>query len=119
MSSPRNTTIYALTITSILMLAGCMMVGPDYSRPSVKVADQYKTSAQTEFTESLGENSNKILDPVEWWQSFNDPTLNALLKQATAQNLTLQQTALRIYQLQAQLGVSDASLLPTAALSAS
>ena len=115
----RNTTAYLLTTTSILMLAGCMMVGPDYSRPPVKTGDQYKSSAQTEFTESLGENSNKILDPVEWWQSFNDPTLNALLKQATAQNLTLQQTALRIYQLQAQLGVSDAALLPSASLSAS
>ena len=95
------------------------MVGPDYSRPPVKAVDQYKSSTQTEFTESLGENSNKILDPVEWWQSFNDPTLNALLKQATAQNLSLQQTALRIYQLQAQLGVSDATLLPSANLSAS
>jgi NodT family efflux transporter outer membrane factor (OMF) lipoprotein len=119
MPLPRNTTAYALTTASILMLAGCMMVGPDYSRPPVKAVDQYKSSTQTEFTESLGENSNKILDPVEWWQSFNDPTLNALLKQATAQNLTLQQTALRIYQLQAQLGVSDAALLPSLNLSAS
>ena len=95
------------------------MVGPDYSRPPVKAVDQYSSTKQTEFTESLGENSNKILDPVEWWKGFNDPTLNALLKQATAQNLTLQQTALRIYQLQAQLGISDAALLPSANLSAS
>ena len=119
MPSPRKAITHALMITGILMLAGCTMVGPDFARPPVKAADQYKSSAQTEFTESLGENSNKILDPVEWWQSFNDPTLNTLLKQATAQNLTLQQTALRIYQLQAQLGVSDAALLPTVNLSAS
>ena len=115
----RITHLFALAAASSLMLAGCMMVGPDYARPEVKAVEQYKSSTQTEFTESLGENSNKILDPVEWWQSFNDPTLNALLKQATAQNLSLQQTALRIYQLQAQLGVSDAALLPSASLSAS
>ena len=119
MPLPRNTITHALIISGTLMLAGCMMVGPDFARPPVKAVDQYKSTAQTEFTESLGENSNKILDPVEWWKSFNDPTLNALLKQATAQNLTLQQTALRIYQLQAQLGVSDAALLPSANLSAS
>lgn len=119
MPLPRNTITHALIISGTLMLAGCMMVGPDFARPPVKAVDQYKPTAQTEFTESLGENSNKILDPVEWWKSFNDPTLNALLKQATAQNLTLQQTALRIYQLQAQLGVSDAALLPSANLSAS
>lgn len=114
----RNSTTYLLVIAITLMLAGCTMVGPDYLRPPVKAVEQYRTSTQTEFTESLGENSNKILDPVDWWRSFNDPTLNALLKQATAQNLTLQQTALRIYQLQAQLGVSDATLLPSANLSA-
>ncbi|MBU3590025.1 efflux transporter outer membrane subunit [Polynucleobacter sp. 80A-SIGWE] len=114
----RNSIASLAAILSTCMLAGCIMVGPDYARPPVKAVDQYKSSTQTEFTESLGENSNKILDPVEWWQSFNDPTLNALLKQATAQNLTLQQTALRIYQLQAQLGVSDAALLPSANLSA-
>ena len=119
MPLPRDTITHALIISGTLMLGGCMMVGPDYSRPPVKTAEQYKSSTQTEFTESLGENSNKILDPVEWWQSFNDPTLNTLLKQATAQNLTLQQTALRIYQLQAQLGVSDATLLPSLNLTAS
>jgi NodT family efflux transporter outer membrane factor (OMF) lipoprotein len=115
----RISTAYLVAITSTFMLAGCLMVGPDYSRPPVKAEEQYKTSTQTEFTESLGENSNKILDPVEWWKSFNDPTLNALLKEATSQNLSLQQTALRIYQLQAQLGVSEATLLPSANLSAS
>jgi len=98
----RITIAYLAVIASTFMLAGCLMVGPDYSRPPVKAEEQYKTSTQTEFTESLGENSNKILDPVEWWKSFNDPTLNALLKEATSQNLSLQQTALRIYQLQAQ-----------------
>ena len=51
------------------------MVGPDYSRPPVKAVDKYSSSTQTEFTASLGENSNKILDPVEWWTSFiaSDP----------------------------------------------
>jgi NodT family efflux transporter outer membrane factor (OMF) lipoprotein len=104
---------------SAVLLSGCLMVGPDYSRPPVKTIEKYQPTTQTEFTESLGENSNKIIDPVEWWEGFNDPTLNALLKQATAQNLSLQQTALRIYQLQAQLGISAATLLPSAALNAS
>ncbi|QWD73600.1 efflux transporter outer membrane subunit [Polynucleobacter sp. TSB-Sco08W16] len=115
----KRLTAYLFTFGCTLVLSGCFMVGPDYSRPPVKTAGEYKPTTQTEFTESLGENSNKIIDPVEWWESFNDPTLNALLKEAAQQNLSLQQTALRIYQLQAQLGISDAALLPTAALNAS
>jgi len=94
------------------------MVGPDYSRPPVKTIEKYQPTTQTEFTESLGENSNKIIDPVEWWESFNDPTLNALLKQAALQNLSLQQKALKIYELQAQLGISNAALLPSVSLNA-
>jgi NodT family efflux transporter outer membrane factor (OMF) lipoprotein len=116
---PKNLQLSVTLLASTGLLAGCFMVGPDFSRPAVKAVDGYQTTKQTEFTESLGENSNKILDPVEWWKSFNDPTLNALLKEAASQNLTLQQTAVRIYQLQAQLGVSDAAILPTVALSGS
>jgi len=119
MPLPRNLRLSVTLLASTCLLAGCFMVGPDFSRPAVKAVDRYQTTTQTEFTESLGENSNKILDPVEWWKSFNDPTLNALLKEAASQNLTLQQTAIRIYQLQAQLGVSDAAILPTVALSGS
>jgi outer membrane protein TolC len=84
MPLPRNLLLFLAIFASSCLLVGCMMVGPDYSRPPVKAVDQYKLSTQTEFTESLGENSKKILDPVDWWKSFNDPTLNALLKQATA-----------------------------------
>jgi NodT family efflux transporter outer membrane factor (OMF) lipoprotein len=116
---PRNLRLAVILLASTGLLAGCFMVGPNFTKPAVKAVDRYQTTTQTEFTESLGENSNKILDPVEWWKSFNDPTLNALLKEAASQNLTLQQTAIRIYQLQAQLGVSDAAILPTVALSGS
>ena len=119
MPLPRNLRLSVTLLASTCLLAGCFMVGPDFTRPASKAVDRYQTTTQTEFTESLGENSNKILDPVEWWKSFNDPILNALLKEATAQNLSLQQTALRIYQLQAQLGVSDAAILPTVSLSGS
>ena len=79
MLRPLNLRLLLTTLASTYLLAGCFMVGPDFTRPSAKTNGQYQATTQTEFTESLGENSNKILDPVEWWQSFNDPTLNALL----------------------------------------
>ena len=43
------------------------MVGQNYYRPPLKTASEYKPATQTEFTESLGEYSNKIVDPVGWW----------------------------------------------------
>ena len=101
-----------------LALSGCM-VGPDYVRPATKVQDQFSQPKQTEFTEALEATSAQRINPVVWWAGFKDPTLNQLLARAASDNLTLQRAALRIAQARAQLGVSEATLLPTVALSGS
>ncbi len=103
----------------ISLLAACLtacMVGPDFVRPASKTQDQYKKTAQTEFTDAIKSSNDKLLNPVTWWTGFKDPTLNDLLKRAASDNLTLQRAALRIYQARSQLGVADASLLPTVGL---
>ena len=99
-------------------LSGCM-VGPDFSRPATQTTDQYKTPAQGEFTDAVETVSSATLNPVSWWESFNDPTLTALLKQASAENISLQSAAVRIYQARSALGVADATLLPTVGLGGS
>jgi NodT family efflux transporter outer membrane factor (OMF) lipoprotein len=101
-----------------LALSGCM-VGPDYARPATKVQDQFSQPKQTEFTEALEATNAQRINPVVWWAGFKDPTLNQLLARAASDNLTLQRAALRIAQARAQLGVSEATLLPTVALSGS
>ncbi|HBI84612.1 MAG TPA: transporter, partial [Alcaligenaceae bacterium] len=101
-----------------LTLTACM-VGPDFSRPTAKVQDQYKQPEKSEFTEAIQSSSDRLLNPVTWWSGFKDPTLNKLLAQAAGENLTLQRAALRIYQARSQLGVADATLLPTVNLGGS
>ena len=95
-----------------LALTGCM-VGPDYKQPNVDLQTKWKEQTGTEFSQAINMVRNAQINPVTWWGQFDDPTLNALLKQAGQQSLTLQQAALRIYRARAQLGVSDATLLPT------
>ena len=103
---------------SPLILSACM-VGPDYSRPTAKVQDQYKQTSQSEFTEAIQSSTDRLLNPVTWWSGFKDPTLNKLLAQASSENLTLQKAAIRIYQARSQLGIADATLLPTVTLGGS
>lgn len=91
-------------------------MGPDFTSPSSKVQNQFTSPSQTDFTDSIQTSNERSLNPVTWWAGFNDPTLNKLLAQAASDNLTLQKAALRIYQARSQLGVADASLLPTVAL---
>ena len=108
----------ALTLGFSALLSGCM-VGPDFKQPPVSVNEQWRAQTGGDFVEAVEMLREEQINPVQWWQQFNDPTLNALLSYAGQQNLTLQSAALRIYQARAQLGISDATLLPTAVAAAS
>lgn len=104
---------------SVLMPLSACMVGPDFTRPSAKLQDQYQKTEQSQFTDAIQSSSDRLLNPVTWWSGFKDSTLNKLLAQASSENLSLQKAALRIYQARSQLGVSEATLLPTVGLGGS
>lgn len=98
-----------------MTVSGCM-VGPDFQTPDAKLQAGFTQAQKTEFTEAIPTVVSASPNPVRWWSGFNDPTLTDLLARASRQNLTLQRAALRIYQARSQLGVADASLLPTVGL---
>ena len=102
----------AVLMASMLVLSGCM-VGPDFKQPEVSIKDQWRAQTGGEFEAAVETVRSAQINPVGWWSQFNDPTLDRLLALAGQQNLTLQSAAVRIYQARAQLGVSDATLLPT------
>lgn len=102
----------AVCAFAALFLSGCM-VGPDFKQPEVPISEQWKAQTGGEFTEAVALVRDQQINPVQWWQQFDDSTLTALLAYAGQENLSLQSAALRIYQARAQLGISDATLLPT------
>lgn len=95
------------------------MVGPDFEQPATKLQTQFSEPKKSAFTEAIPAALESTPNPVSWWTSFNDPTLNDLLARAARDNLSLQRAAIRIYQARSQLGVADASLLPTVSLGGS
>jgi len=97
---------------SVLGLSGCM-VGPDYQQPEVSIKEQWKAETGGEFSAAVETVRSAQINPVNWWSQFNDPTLDRLMELAGSQNLSLQSAAVLIYQARAQLGISDATLLPT------
>lgn len=105
-------------LASVLVLTGCM-VGPEFKQPTASLKEQWKDQTGGEFSEAVEMVRNQQINPVQWWEQFEDPTLTALLTYAGQQNLSLQSAALRIYQARAQLGISDATLLPSVVGSAS
>jgi NodT family efflux transporter outer membrane factor (OMF) lipoprotein len=84
-------------------LGGCM-VGPDYTVPDAQVNDVWITEDARVRTDPV--------ERVEWWTVFEDPVLDALVAEATAQNLTLHQAAVRVVQAMAERGIAVGELFP-------
>jgi multidrug efflux system outer membrane protein len=107
-----NKLVLKLSLAALCLLAaaGCA-VGPDYRRPDTEVpktwdAQQVVGEAQPSKTKTAP------VALVEWWRSFNDPTLSSLVEMAVRANLDLRQAEARIRQARAALGVAGAPLFP-------
>ena len=92
----------AALLISGLLLAGCM-VGPNYRRPAIDAPGLYRGDSQSSIAsaESLGNE--------KWWEVFQDPVLQKLIRTALEQNYDLRIAASRVLQAQAQLGITRAN----------
>jgi outer membrane protein, multidrug efflux system len=96
----------AVTLASTLF-AGCK-VGPNYHRPVVQTPTAYR---------DLNENAQVQAQAASyadlpWWQVFQDPQLQELIRTALNQNYDLQLATERINAARAQVTVTRSSLFP-------
>jgi NodT family efflux transporter outer membrane factor (OMF) lipoprotein len=87
-----------------LLTCGCM-IGPDFQRPPVQVADSWMEAG----TKTIDSNRQQNRD---WWSALNDPVLTNLIELAYQQNLTLLAAGVRVLQARAQLGVAIGEFYP-------
>ena len=89
-----------------LLLAGCL-VGPNYKRPPVEAPGAYRGDrpASMSASEALGDE--------KWWEVFQDPVLQQLIRTAIEQNYDLRIAASRVLEAQAQVGITRANQFPT------
>lgn len=87
-------------------LAGCA-VGPDYHSPAVGVPDHFGTATPARAP-------GAPIDLAKWWQSLNDPVLNALIEQAAAKNLDIEIALDRLQEARTAEAVVLGSALPRA-----
>lgn len=84
-----------------LLLTGCS-IGPDYVRPGIDTPPAWTLS----FEAAAG------LADTSWWQQFDDPVLDTLLKTALRENLDLQIAAARVDQYLGRLQATRAEFFP-------
>jgi multidrug efflux system outer membrane protein len=98
-----------LALGSACILAGCAMWGSD-PRPELQIPPAYRW-AGTATADSFGD--------AGWWQVYQDPTLQALIRSALDNNLDLRIAAARVDQASATLGATRMAQLPQIGVGAS
>jgi multidrug efflux system outer membrane protein len=89
------------------LIGGCT-VGPRYHRPVVQTPTAYRDLRESTQAQ---EQAASYAD-LPWWQVFQDPQLQDLIRKALKQNYDMQLAMERITAARAQLGITRSSLLP-------
>lgn len=87
---------------------GSCTVGPNYRRPNVPVPPVYRDSTDKS---TAGTEIQSFAD-LPWWQIFDDPVMQNLIRTTLQNNYDLMIAAERINQARAQLGITRSNQLP-------
>ena len=98
----------ALLAVSLALVSACA-VGPNYSRPEMPAPPAHR------FFE--GEAQARSIADTPWWEVVKDPQLQALIREAIAQNLDLRVATARVAEARAQYGIARSFLFPEVGLS--
>jgi len=89
------------------LLVGCV-VGPKYHRPAVQTPNAFRDFAP----DSQQQAQLASYADLPWWQVFQDPKLQELIRTALKQNYDLQLATERINAARAQVAITRSSLFP-------
>src|SRR5271157_2931903 len=96
-----------MAVLSASSLAGCM-VGPNYHRPAVQPPTAFRDLSENPQVQAQAASYADL----PWWQVFQDPQLQELIRTALKQNYDLQLATERINAARAQVTVTRSSLFP-------
>jgi NodT family efflux transporter outer membrane factor (OMF) lipoprotein len=106
-------------LLAILAMLGACAVGPDFHRPAPPDADRYTVEAMPQATVAA-DNQTQRFTPgaalaADWWRLFQSAQLDAVVRQALANNPTLQAAEASLRQSQHQLRAGYGVFFPQAA----
>lgn len=99
---PRVALLLALTTA----LGGCVVVGPDFEKPSIALPMKWGANA--------GTKASKPPELAKWWTRLGDPMLDELIDEAVAGNLNVANAKASIREARASYRQTVGALLPSA-----
>jgi outer membrane protein, multidrug efflux system len=115
--------LFMLTV----FVAGCKL-GPNYQRPQVDVPGGYRGApplepaqpqqnssqlAQQSAQQKTPQSSEQSFGDQKWWEVFQDPQLQDLIRTALKQNYDVRIAATRILEAQSIVGIARGAQLPS------
>jgi multidrug efflux system outer membrane protein len=94
-------------ILASILMAGCT-VGPNYHRPVVQTPGVYRDLRDDRQAQAQAAS----FADLPWWQVFQDPQLQELIRTALKENYDLQLATERIGAARAQVAITRSSLFP-------
>jgi NodT family efflux transporter outer membrane factor (OMF) lipoprotein len=107
--------LLAFLAGACVLAAGCK-VGPQYTKPNVPLAPEFKEPGPDAFQSTEGWKAAQPRDQQlkgAWWEVFNDPQLNALEAEVDTANQTLKQADANFQGSRAQIRFFRAAQAPT------
>ena len=101
--------IVTAAILVVSLASGCA-VGPNYQRPAVQTPVAYRESGDTAQAQAQAKAAS--FADLPWWQVFQDPQLQELIRTALKQNYDLRIATERINASRAQVAVTRSALFP-------
>jgi outer membrane protein, multidrug efflux system len=98
-----------LLMTTVSLLTGCT-VGPNYHKPAVPVPTAYR--GPNDNSQDQAQAQAASFADLPWWQIFQDPVLQDLIRRCLKQNYDLQTATEKIAQARAQLSVTRSNQYP-------
>jgi NodT family efflux transporter outer membrane factor (OMF) lipoprotein len=103
-------------LLSWLLIAGCA-VGPNFHRPEAPAVPRYTSDQEPAKTIPAAGQAQTFASGAqviqEWWQLFNSPQLDAVIKEAVAENHSLQAALARLRQSQETLKAGYGVFFPS------
>ena len=93
--------LFVIILCLSFLLPGCM-VGPDYEQPMVESPAAWRITPK-----EAADTAN-----TAWWEQFQDPVLNNLIKTALLENRDIRIAAARMEQCMAQVEITRAGFYP-------
>ena len=98
-----------LLMMTASLLSGCT-VGPNYHKPAVSVPTAYR--GPNDNSQDAAQAQAASFADLPWWQIFQDPVLQDLIRRCLKQNYDLQTATEKIAQARAQLSVTRSNQYP-------